>query len=361
MLAVRRTLTGSLFRKYHHLVWLTIFLLFTLKGWGSGSLDKTNFIQWPGAYFISLWALSLFIPYLFAWNLSKAWSKRLLNHLIAVPLFALGHWCLSKLLTILLERLLHLPEHYQLTEIHLIWANEWPQIIDGVLWYVAYGAGVYIWYFGVLLAQERSTNNQLVKRLANAEVQTLSAELNPHFLFNALNSTAMMVRKGDQTSAIESIAGLSDLLRTVLNRRKSVKVRLGEELELLNKYLAIEKRRYGDRVKIEVIYETGVDHYFVPKLLLQPIVENAFKHSAAASLQDMIIKLSISEEEDKIVIKLWNSHEQNNWLSGRAESVGLPNTVNRLRELYGANYRFRITQNDEGVLVYIELPKEKDV
>ena len=133
---------------------------------------------------------------------------------------------------------------------------------------------------------------QLENQLAKAQLQTLKMQLQPHFLFNANNTISMLVRKGENEKAVSMIAGLSDLLRISLERENHQIVQLQEELELLKQYLQIETLRFEDRLSYHFDIETDTLEALVPSFLLQPLLENAFKHGIAKSIGKAVVELS---------------------------------------------------------------------
>ena len=129
--------------------------------------------------------------------------------------------------------------------------------------------------------QERDLRtSQLEARLAQARLQVLEMELQPHFLFNTLNTVSALVHK-DPDTAERMIARLGDLLRLTLDRSPQQEVTLEQELELLSRYIDIEQTRFRDRLTVTVQVEPTTLAARVPRLLLQPIVENAIRHGVA--------------------------------------------------------------------------------
>src|SRR6185503_3016462 len=112
-------------------------------------------------------------------------------------------------------------------------------------------------------------------------LETLQTQLQPHFLFNALNAIAMLVRRDRKHEAVETIVGFSELLRYVLDEAGTMDVALDEELGFVRRYLEIEKVRLGERLRTHIDVDPGAEQALVPNLMLQPLVENAIKHAIA--------------------------------------------------------------------------------
>ncbi len=199
---------------------------------------------------------------------------------------------------------------------------------------------------------------QLESQLTRAKLQTLKMQLQPHFLFNAHNTISMLVRTKKFEQAVNMISGLSDLLRTSLTRADTQLIPLHEELDLLKKYLAIEQARFEDRLSVHFEIDAGVVNAIVPNLILQPIVENAFKHGISRQLENAEIEIAVYREQQQLIMRVYNSGpplakenpRQNN------TGIGLANTRNRLKQLYQDNFLLSIQNRKDGVEVEIKIP-----
>ena len=196
---------------------------------------------------------------------------------------------------------------------------------------------------------------QLEAQLKDTKLQNLRMQLNPHFLFNALNTVAMMVRRDNKSKAIHMISGISDLLRTSLNSSSEHFISLRKEIELLQKYLQIEEQRFSDRLVVEFDIDDDLLDIKIPNLLLQPLAENAFKYGVAKNINSAYIRISARKLEDKIEIEIYN---KGNLLGENfKEGIGLQNTKNRLAMSY-PSYHFTLTnaEDQSGVVARIEIP-----
>ncbi len=185
-------------------------------------------------------------------------------------------------------------------------------------------------------AQERAMRaEQLERELAQAKLAALASQLRPHFLFNALHTVSGLIRGDERESAIATVAAVSDLLRYSLDATSAPEVPLGEELAVLRRYLDIESLRYGERLQIALDVEPAALQAQVPRLLLQPLVENAVRHGVAAMRGEARIELRAAQHQGRLRIELRNSAPPD---GGRAagHGVGLANTRARLGHLYGA-------------------------
>ena len=201
-------------------------------------------------------------------------------------------------------------------------------------------------------ASKESTERQrVVTRLVQAELDTLKLQLNPHFLFNALNS-AMALIGSNPAAAERMVSELSDFLRLVLSTSSEQEVPLERELGLLDRYVAIQRVRFQDRLTVSCNIEDGVRAALVPSLLLQPLVENAIRHGigprAGAGYVQVTARrigdrLSIAILDDGVGVRARRSRERS-----RGTGLGLTNTTTRLNHLYGENHEFSAGPREEG-------------
>jgi signal transduction histidine kinase len=205
---------------------------------------------------------------------------------------------------------------------------------------------------------ERSRErDQLAARLGDVRLQLLSMQLQPHFLFNTLNTIAELVH-GDPDAADYMITGLSDLLRRTLELGPTQEIPLDAELDLLDRYLNIQKARFGDRLRVAIAVEDGARMASVPVLLFQPLVENAIRHGLAERVSSGQIDVSARLDGSHLVITVTDDGRgtgtQDAWSQ---ERVGLGNTRARLEALYGSEHRLDLANAPgRGVRVTLEIP-----
>ena len=206
--------------------------------------------------------------------------------------------------------------------------------------------------------QARSVREaQLQASLMEARLKTLEAELHPHFLFNTLHAISTLIYSKPD-AADRMISRLSDLLRLTFDRSGAARVTLQEELEFLQKYLEIEQIRFQDRLTLRYEVDPAVLDAEVPRLILQPLVENAIKHGVSPRTGPGTVQVSAGAEDDS----LWLEVRDNGvGLSGNARAqfsrgVGLSNTRERLECLYGAAGRIELSEADAGLAVRLVFP-----
>jgi two-component system, LytTR family, sensor kinase len=210
-------------------------------------------------------------------------------------------------------------------------------------------------------AQERKLKSaQLETHLVEARLKTLEAELHPHFLFNTLHAISTLVHR-DPESADRMISRLSDLLRITFDRSGEPKVSLKEEMEFLGKYLDIEQTRFQDRLTVHVNVDPEALDGEVPRMILQPLVENAIKHGIAGRRGGDNVQITAGREGDRLWMQVRDNGAglQVRTLKALRTGVGLSNTRARLDCLYGRHYRLEFTDKHGGLSVLIEIPFQR--
>ncbi len=197
---------------------------------------------------------------------------------------------------------------------------------------------------------------ELEKRLAQARLQTLQMQLNPHFLFNSLHAISALVHK-DADLADQMITRLGDLLRYALESTDAQEVPLRQELDFLRRYLEIEQTRFGDRLAVRLDIAPGTLDALVPNLLLQPLVENAIRHGIEPRAKPGRIELRSRHESGQLKLEVRDNGVGLSPGRELREGVGLSNTRARLRQLYGERHRLALSEEPGGGLaVCLELP-----
>ncbi len=215
-------------------------------------------------------------------------------------------------------------------------------------------------------AHEREMRTaHLENQLLQAEFSALKMQMHPHFLFNALNSVATLVREVRTQEAVRAIAQLSDLLRSALDDSRDDCIPLDDELLFLRKYIAIEQIRFGENLRIEWEIAPETASALVPTFIMQPLVENAIKHGLSGRIGSTLLRISAHVEPGKapkLVLDVEDDGAglQSNPLTQTASGVGLRNIVSRLRFLYGDNAAFFLTPRlPNGARARVELPLER--
>jgi len=343
---------------YNLIILMVIFVYFVFKRLASNSLESIIF--WPGAYIIAIAIMSSFWIQSYKGKLYRRNSNKIIQKVLASVFYGIVILLLSDLLILILERFLRLYEHYTLSILLQKWAHDWYLLFEGVLIFWGYQLLI---SFDFLQKNFRLSERKILaleNEIASSSLQSLRAELNPHFLYNAMNSIAMMVRVKKYGESIKMIANLNELLRISLSKSEEQLITLEAELNILDKYLQVELVRFGDRVQL--YYDTNPDTMKakVPQLILQPMVENAFKHGMSMDLGKQKISIKSERRMNQLVICLINSTKADisidlSYRSGESK-IGLQNVKNRLRQLYGGQFKFQFEQHAEEIEFRIIIP-----
>jgi LytS/YehU family sensor histidine kinase len=186
-----------------------------------------------------------------------------------------------------------------------------------------------------------------------AQLSALQAQMNPHFLFNALNTVASLVRINPRT-AETTVEHLSDVLRRTLARSSRTTGTVGEEIEYLKAYLAVEQQRFGDRLAVEWAVTPEALPCRLPPLVLQPLVENALRHGLGARLEGGRLRISAARHNGRLELAV--SDDGAGLPSRVLEGTGLGNLRRRLSTLYGEAARLSLESSRPGTTVRLELP-----
>jgi sensor histidine kinase YesM len=193
--------------------------------------------------------------------------------------------------------------------------------------------------------------SNLETRLVEAQLDALRMQLHPHFLFNALNSVSVLMRK-DVDAAERMLLQLSNLLRVTLARSAAHEIRLKQELEILERYLEIEQIRFQDRLTVRMQVDPSALDALVPQLFFQPLVENAIRHGIADREMGGVIDISAEGQNGALCLQVRDNGPGLNVSRGNlTEGVGLSNTRSRLEYLYGSGSRFDVCDAEEGGLI----------
>jgi two-component system, sensor histidine kinase YesM len=199
--------------------------------------------------------------------------------------------------------------------------------------------------------------------LRNAEFRALQSQIHPHFLFNTLNGFIALNRMGDRNTLEGAILSLSKMLRYSLKQEEWTTIK--DDFQFLNSYCSIQQLRFDDRLKVSFYYDEVVADYKIPKLILQPFVENAIIHGAEPSIRhcNLLISAKIIQQEKEQFLEL---RVEDNGVGFNAEkefesnSIGITNVRERLKMIYPSS-SFQITSSiHNGTKVVIQIPK-KDV
>jgi sensor histidine kinase YesM len=194
-------------------------------------------------------------------------------------------------------------------------------------------------------------------QLALAELKALRMQLQPHFLFNTLHAIGVLIHS-DPKAAHVMLTRLAELLRLSLDTASEPELPLEVELAFVEKYLAIQRARFGDRLTVRYALEPDAMRGLVPTLVMQPLVENALEHGVAPHARPGVIEIAVSRTADVLTIRVRDNGDGLSEGEGLLRSgVGLANTRGRLRQLYGDRSRLTLANAVGGGLeAILEMP-----
>jgi LytS/YehU family sensor histidine kinase len=201
------------------------------------------------------------------------------------------------------------------------------------------------------LREER--NLQLMRENADAQMQLLTAQIHPHFLFNTLNNIYSQTQLESPKGSL-MIMELSDLLRYILYDGKKASVLLDHELQMMVDYINLEKIRYGNSLQMHLDLPEKTNKLYISPLVLLPFIENCFKHGASKQLHTPWINLSVSVDGNKMLMELSNGKAPGNEVK-KTGGIGLQNVVNRLQLLYPDDHTLVIDESNEAFSVKLEI------
>jgi two-component system, LytTR family, sensor kinase len=233
-------------------------------------------------------------------------------------------------------------------------------------WLIYYNLLIYLLQFALYhgyeilrqLREKEKLTLELLSLRTEQELATLKAQINPHFLFNTLNSiSAMATTDAEETRTM--IAQLSDLLRYAIESSKKDFVSLKEELQFVQDYIDLEAKRFEERLETKFQVDKSLDSYSMPPMILQPLVENAIKHGIAPVEEGGIVSVQIQKSIEGVLFKIFDTGVGLSCADPLETTrvVGLKNTDSRLRKIYGESARLKIRSiNNIGCEVTFVLP-----
>lgn len=219
------------------------------------------------------------------------------------------------------------------------------------------GTLVLLYYFQKAdkLAAVKAKENDLIRLRqlqSEAELQALQSKINPHFLYNALNSIASLIHE-DPDKAEEMTIKLSRLFRYSISNGQENMHPLKDELEILRTYVDIEQVRFGDRMKITIDAPADLESVPVPRFLIQPLVENAIKHGLKNAVTNAEIRVEVRQQSDRILIAVYDSGTP--FPEEMEMGYGIQSTYDKLRLLYKNDYDLQLVNQPKHILISIPL------
>ena len=288
---------------------------------------------------------------------SRHWSKVLALHFLTSIALSMANTLFYGIAYWSLDWMTNLPAGSLTRFYSALWANNF---VMGIVTYKLILTTNYAFDYYEKFWEEKHRSNVLEAQLAQAQLQALKMQLQPHFLFNTLNSISSLVLE-DARAAVHMIARLGDFLRITIESDGAQQVSLGRELEFLKCYLEIEQTRFRDRLKVSIDVDAQALAASVPNLILQPIVENAIRHGIApraaagrieihACRRGERLRVQVSDDGPGLSVKGNSAHRLK-------EGLGLSNTRARLGQLYGDDFRLDLANAEGGgTVVTVDVP-----
>ena len=202
-------------------------------------------------------------------------------------------------------------------------------------------------------AEKTALRYELLAR--EAELKAFKAQVDPHFLYNSLNAVASLCGSRPQ-DARQMSQLLADFFRATLRLGGNERVTLAQEIDLVSRYLAIEKVRFGERLGVDVVVDADVESTVVPPLILQPLVENAVRHGISSMIDGGVVRIAARRSDGVVRITVTNPADPDR-AHGAGEGIGLQNVRGRLNVLFGASAALRAEEAGGEYRVVMELPR----
>lgn len=311
-------------------IWITIFLIHTFIINFFYGIDSIISLA-DSAVFNMLFALlGLNLWYIIRFNLKETPNifDLLFNHLI-VAVLSIAIW-----ITISYFSLVYIfPEATSYRE----FLNEslpW-RVVMGIFYYLLFIMYYYVMLYYEDLQEKLKVEADLQALVNEAELTALKSQINPHFLFNSLNSiSSLTITNPDK--AQEMVIKLSDFLRYTLSHDKEEKTSLQAEFKNLHRYLDIEKIRFGHRLNFSTNIPEKCNNFLIPNMILQPLLENAIKHGVYNSTEEVLVELTCKHDDEHVIIEIRNEYDPDS-VKKKGQGIGLKNIRKRLQIIYKRN------------------------
>lgn len=240
----------------------------------------------------------------------------------------------------------------------------------GIIWFL--GGSLLVFLLGFLIFKfkmhQKIRKQKREKRLSELQLSAIRAQMNPHFLFNSLNSVQNLIQKQKGTEAHLYLSDLSGLIRRVMKNSQHEEISLAEELDTLNQYIKLEQLRFDFEYTQSVDPLIDQNHFMIPSMILQPVAENAILHGLQNKKGDKRLSVEVFKQDKTIQIKIEDNGiglEASKKIKKNSNGIGLNLNEERLKimqDKYGGNYSFKLidlfAQNREGTRIEIIIPEE---
>ena len=225
----------------------------------------------------------------------------------------------------------------------------------GLLFYGLIAINYYMALFYQEVQERKLRESETSRLLKETELNMLKAQINPHFIFNSLNSVSSLTLTNPE-KAHEMVVNLSMFLRYTISPQEKKKVKLSEEINAIRQYLAIEKVRFGDRLNVTISSEEALDDMRLPNLILQPLVENAIKFGVYESTEENKIVIACQLKDNLLEVCIQNDIEPDG-VPRKGKGIGLSNVKSRLNLIYEETGLIDILAEENQFQVKIRFPQ----
>lgn len=339
-------------------------LVYTLAIWGAlvaaHTLVLTIFYSQPLHYaildgivfnvFFGILSLGIWYPVRFINLKNTSNADIFLNHL-GTAAISIGIWYLAS---------------YSVLSYLLGGSSEYQQYLNSStpfrlsigLFYYLITIFIYYLYISFRNIEEKIAQEAELKGLIReTELNLLKSQINPHFLFNSLNSISSLTITNPE-KAQEMIIKLSDFLRYSIGQKEKQLVSLQDELHNINLYLDIEKTRFGDRLNFVIDVSEGCRSKMLPNMILQPLIENSIKHGVYESTEPITIWVTCAEEGNSMRVTVKNNFDPDSQ-NKKGTGMGLKNIQNRLKIIYQADYLMKVVRDKNIFSVSVTFPQNE--
>jgi two-component system, LytTR family, sensor kinase len=226
--------------------------------------------------------------------------------------------------------------------------------IDGMFWMLLaywWAFGFWIWFYE--LAHQRRRRDQLELIARDAQLRALRGQLNPHFLFNSLNSLRSLIPENPERAA-SMVTGLAEILRYSLTADRKDTVSFAEEMSIIDEYVAVERARFDERLRVEQMIDPRALSVAVPPMLVQTLVENAVKHGISNLPQGGVVRVEARLRDERLEVVVSNSGRLRPAPDGTG--FGLANAVKRLQLMYGNRASLVVKEDGDRTVAELVLP-----
>ena len=211
-----------------------------------------------------------------------------------------------------------------------------------------------LWFAGLALLARREAENEALqgavmrKHLAEAELSALQRQMQPHFLLNTMNAVLGLLESGQTSKASQMLVNLSALTRYTLTRGAVALVSVREEFELVERYIEIQKVRFGDRLCVRLYVDPQLLESRIPSFLLQPLVENAVTHGIRYNMEHCVVEASCERSGERLLLRVTDNGLGPGTSRSIGNGIGLSNITSRLELLFHDGYALQMREAEGG-------------